>query len=148
MVNLSARDNVKYFCLFSGGRDKVIILWDMSKNYEKIKTIPFPNSIEGLYLAQPFDLFVGVNPSGVYHFNVEDCKMSKAPVLDLNENEVLTGIHSSEFSDALKIGSVLITTHSGTIFEAVKVKEETKKRSELCIVHQVLDSSLIVVLGF
>lgn len=108
----------------------------MKNNYNKLKTIPFPNSIEGLYLTPSHDLFVAVNPSNIFHFDARNHKVSKTPVLSLSDNETITAFHSSELSTELNINSCLISSHTGTIYEVIKSKG--KKKCSLDIVHQVL----------
>lgn len=117
----------------------MVILWDMSNDFKKLKTIPFQNCIAGLYLVQPADLFVAINPSSVYHFNVREHKISKNPVLKLNETETLTGFHRSRHPKLLKVDSCLISSHTGTIYEIVRTKQEILTKPTLTIVHQVSD---------
>lgn len=119
----------------------------MANNFNKLKTIPFSNTIEGIYLSQSTDLFLGINPSSIYHFDVKDQRVSKQPVLTLNENETITGFHSLLHSEALKVNSCFITSHTGTIYEVIKTKLEDKKKATLEIIHQVQEIMQIFIMN-
>ncbi len=127
-----------------------MIIWDLANNYNKLKTIPFPNPIEGLYLNQSSDLFLAISPSNIFHFDVKDHKVSKHPILSLQENETVTGFHFAphNFEAVNGLNSCLITTHTGTIYEVIKTKQENHKKPTLEIIHQVIsclyDSDYII----
>jgi WD40 repeat protein len=93
----------------------------MNNSFAKLTTIPFPNPIEGLLLRSKFDLFVAVNPSEVKHFDLKNKRLMKNSVLNLNEDEIITGIHHSCVMKNLlsEEKSCLMSTHTGTIYEVM-----------------------------
>jgi len=102
---------------FSGGRDKVIILWDMKNSFNKIKTIPLPNPIEGLLLAPPFDLYMAVSPSEIMHFDLKTQSLAKDSVLSLNKDETITGLHVPVAQEKPSVCKFLVSTHTSAIYD-------------------------------
>lgn len=115
----------------------MIILWDMKNAFKKLKTIPFPNPIEGLLLVHPYDLYVAVSPSEVMHFDLKTQSLSKSAVLSLNEDENITGFYSPVVSKGQSIENFLVATHTSAIYEIALPKTKKGATKSISVRRQV-----------
>lgn len=116
--------------MISGGRDKVLILWKSdgtpNKMYTRLKTIPFPESIESLVLMSPKDLYVALSPSDIYHYDIEKNVQSKASVLRQEIDEPIVALYAPVKSENSLRDSFFATTHSSTLYQIEKRKKRLK----------------------
>lgn len=114
--------------MISGGRDKVLILWtiDQKNVYTRVKTIPFPETIESLVLTSPSDLYVALNPSDIRHYDIQKNVISPSSVLKKGIDEPVVSLHPPlpSLDDSTR-DYFVAATHSSVLFH---LKPNKKKK--------------------
>ncbi|CAL8073192.1 unnamed protein product [Orchesella dallaii] len=132
--------------MISGGRDKVLILWDMQNAFTRLKTIPLPESIESTILLSPNDLYIALSPSDIRHYNVKQNALSKSSMLIQGVDEPIVAFYPSlRSNDTGCPQSFFAATHSSVLFQ---IEEKSSKSRKLKISKQYvgcLDEVLCIV---
>ncbi|ODN02897.1 Transducin beta-like protein 3 [Orchesella cincta] len=114
--------------MISGGRDKVLILWDMQNAFARLKTIPLPESIESTVLLSPIDLYIALSPSDIRHYNVKKNSLSKSSMLQQGVDEPIVGFYPSPLSQETgDRDSFFAATHSSVLFHIEEVSSKSRK---------------------
>lgn len=113
--------------MISGGRDKALIIWsaDDNKQYTRLKTISFQESIESIVLMSPTDLYVALSPSDIRHYDLIKNVQSSALKQEIDEPIVAFHAPLKSIQDSTR-DSFFATTHSSVLFQMEKGKKRLK----------------------
>lgn len=122
----------------SGGRDNVLILWDMS-NFTRIKTVQLPGPVETTILVSPSELYLALSPSDVRLYNIEKQKLSSSNVLSIGKDETILSFYPlSDGADS----QFWISTLASSLYQVVRSEPTVDK---LEITKQVSSESFFIL---